>query len=390
MMKYLLINKSVNGSVDLQIENVLKELISNIVDNNLSVKNTVLINCFVTSNDSKEYLECQRVLQNIIREYLKDMPALSLIAQSSAAKSGVVMEAWVLENESKGKIRRVSYQGHPYVIIEYPEWADVFSGGISFCDDSNFIFNTQKTFDFAEQLLGREEMDFGHVVRQWNYVEDILKFDQTGGKNLQHYQIFNDIRALYYDISTIKYGFPAATGIGTDAGGLGINFYAVSGEAVSDETIKSITSPVQNSAYEYSKIIMEGDSMNEAVDKNAPCFERGKYVNHPDGPLIFISGTAAIEGEITSSATDAATQTNHTIDVIRELCSKDNLLKHELKHSSINSFEMVRVYIKRLEDFEVIKGIVEDRLGTKKVNYLLADVCRDKLLVEIEAVVSLK
>ena len=54
-------------------------------------------------------------------------------------------------------------------------------------------------------------MNFGDIVRQWNYLERIT--DITHGN--QCYQDFNDVRTLFYASSAWESGYPAATGIGT-------------------------------------------------------------------------------------------------------------------------------------------------------------------------------
>jgi len=47
---------------------------------------------------------------------------------------------------------------------------------------------------------------------------------------------------------------------------------------------------------------------------------------------------------------------------------------------------LVRVYIKRQEDYELVRNICECRLGELPTIYAVADVCRPDLLVEIEAI----
>ena len=45
----------------------------------------------------------------------------------------------------------------------------------------------------------------------------------------------------------------------------------------------------------------------------------------------------------------------------------------------------MRVYIKRGEDFSRCKAVCEGRFGQTPTVYAIADVCREELLVEIEA-----
>ncbi len=45
---------------------------------------------------------------------------------------------------------------------------------------------------------------------------------------------------------------------------------------------------------------------------------------------------------------------------------------------------MVRVYIKHSEDYAPVRAVCEQRLGAVPAAYVVADVCRPDLLVEIE------
>jgi hypothetical protein len=47
---------------------------------------------------------------------------------------------------------------------------------------------------------------------------------------------------------------------------------------------------------------------------------------------------------------------------------------------------LMRVYIKRQEDYAVVRDLCQARLGETPVVYTVADVCRPELLVEIEGI----
>jgi hypothetical protein len=47
---------------------------------------------------------------------------------------------------------------------------------------------------------------------------------------------------------------------------------------------------------------------------------------------------------------------------------------------------LLRVYVKRAEDYPVVRAACEGRLGKLPVTYVVADVCRPDLLVEMEGV----
>jgi spore coat polysaccharide biosynthesis protein SpsF (cytidylyltransferase family) len=52
-------------------------------------------------------------------------------------------------------------------------------------------------------------------------------------------------------------------------------------------------------------------------------------------------------------------------------------------------FSLVRVYIKKQEDFNSVKSICYEHFKDSPVIFVEADICRDDLLTEIEAEVSI-
>jgi hypothetical protein len=70
------------------------------------------------------------------------------------------------------------------------------------------------------------------------------------------------------------------------------------------------------------------------------------------------------------------------------LISEDNLCRHGLSGlgASLQNLGAMRVYLKRQQDYPVVRQICEDRMGKIPVVYAVADICRPELLVEIEGV----
>ena len=79
---------------------------------------------------------------------------------------------------------------------------------------------------------------------------------------------------------------------------------------------------------------------------------------------------------------------HETLDNIAALISEDNLCHHGLPGlgASLEGLGLVRVYIKRQEDYAAIRAVCEKRLGELPTIYAMADVCRPDLLVEIEGI----
>ena len=102
----------------------------------------------------------------------------------------------------------------------------------------------------------------------------------------------------------------------------------------------------------------------------------------------FISGTASITDSETRFVGDVEGQTHQTLDNIAALIGEENFRRHGLSGAgaTLDDVGLVRVYIKRQEDYEKTKAACEARLGELPTIYAIGDVCRPDLLVEIEGI----
>jgi hypothetical protein len=125
------------------------------------------------------------------------------------------------------------------------------------------------------------------------------------------------------------------------------------------------------------------------VLKTTPKFERARYFELFEKKLIFISGTASIVGEKTVGVGNPAEQTEITINNIKQLYSNEILEK--ISDKTLNpKYGHARVYLKDKKDFSVIKRTFRSHFGNLPVVYIVADICRKDLLVEIEGKVILE
>lgn len=240
-----------------------------------------------------------------------------------------------------------------------------------------------ETFDAVKRILEKENMSFKNVIRQWNYIENITRKNQLESGAYQYYQVFNDIRALFYGASNLRDNFPAATGIGCNLGGFAIEIIALDHQ----DTVKniSITSPVQHNAYDYSRQVLVGDTLHPA-HKQPPLFERAKMIALEDSGIIYVSGTAAINGESSVEVPDIAEQTKITIGNIFELLTLSNLSDCGVTNELENIMPgYIRAYLKTTEQKEEVEKTCKKYFGNTPLILLQADVCRSELLVEIEA-----
>ncbi|OFY96500.1 MAG: hypothetical protein A2309_08145 [Bacteroidetes bacterium RIFOXYB2_FULL_35_7] len=126
-------------------------------------------------------------------------------------------------------------------------------------------------------------------------------------------------------------------------------------------------------------------SFNINDESDTPKFERGKIVITGETLDLYVSGTAAIIGEVSVSG-DIREQTKTTLDNITKLCSKENLEEHGLFiEGDLPLFSGVRAYIKYPQDIPVVEKMCRKKFGDVPILCVIADVCREELLVEIEA-----
>lgn len=82
--------------------------------------------------------------------------------------------------------------------------------------------------------------------------------------------------------------------------------------------------------------------------------------------------------------------TRLTIENISRLIAPDNLGKHTLPVSSSDfPFSHIRVYVKNETDVSAVKKICNKHYGKVPCLYLVSDICRENLLVEIEGAIAL-
>jgi enamine deaminase RidA (YjgF/YER057c/UK114 family) len=238
--------------------------------------------------------------------------------------------------------------------------------------------NTPAAFHTIQNLLDKAGFALSTIIRQWNYIENILGLE--GSK--QRYQEFNNVRSEFYGTHFFETGFPAATGIGIKHGSIIIEFVAVNApEAVS----LPIDNPGQVAAHEYSPVVLAGESH---LPKSTPKFERARYLELFGQKQLFISGTASIRGEKTTGIGNPEEQTRITIENIQRLYSEERI--QQIAGNSVKpEYGHARVYLKNRHDFPVVKKTFQTIYGNLPVVYLIADICRDDLLVEIEGKIIL-
>lgn len=327
---------------------------------------------FDTLPDNDTYTARLHIIRQVIVERFADcVPVISYVAQAPCG-DGLVLEVHELTGFSPDAV----HYKEGYVTVEQPGYKFLFLGGVHGASLADSISRqSQELFDKVEKILAAEAMPVASIVRQWNYIEKIVAVDSDGH---QHYQDFNDVRSRFYSQADWKEGYPAATGIGTQWGGVMVDIDALLVKKKS-VAIYPLDNPLQVPAHAYSGGVLLGGS-----EKTTPKFERGKALAFPDGGMIYVSGTAAIRGEHSLTGIGIEAQTRATLENIAFLISKENLKASGVSATSDASLQILRVYVKQEKDEAAARAIIEKALPNLPVVYVVADVCRDELLIEME------
>lgn len=206
------------------------------------------------------------------------------------------------------------------------------------------------------------------LVRVWNYIPDI----NLESQGLERYRHFNTARqeASLASGRAVVGNVPAASALGGASGSPLTLYFLASGRAPA-----FIENPRQMSAYRYPS----------QYGPRSPAFSRATVLGEGSDATLFVSGTASIVGHRTLHAGDPAAQTRET------LVNIESLLEEAARCTSIELLRLetlaFKVYVRAPKDLPVIRAELESALGSNaNFLYLKADICRQDLAVEIEAV----
>jgi chorismate lyase/3-hydroxybenzoate synthase len=210
---------------------------------------------------------------------------------------------------------------------------------------------------------------YRHVWRIWSFVADI----NEGAGDDERYKQFclGRARAFAAVHATLPgIGYPAATAVGKPAGGRSLQICWLAGRDPGVE----VENPRQLAAYRYPR----------RYGPAAPSFSRAMLV---PGPLLLVSGTASIVGHESVHPGDAIAQLHETLDNLDALLERSGEVAAR-PVARLGPESLLKVYLRRAEDAAPVVLQLHARLGEEiPLVILAADICRDELLLEIEAVV---
>jgi enamine deaminase RidA (YjgF/YER057c/UK114 family) len=251
--------------------------------------------------------------------------------------------------------------------VQYRFCDDLLFGALSVDEheaDQALLKTTEAAYRELFSVLG--ETQHCHLLRIWNYLPQINA--TLGGE--ERYRLFNSARqAAFRNSGRASMGtVPAACALGSPAGSpLSIYFLA------SRRAPRMIENPRQTSAYHYPP----------KFGKHSPIFSRACLAGTQAGTNLFISGTASIVGHETIHAGNVLAQTRETLANIKALLDEANRITGS-KRYHLDSLKL-KVYVRYPADLPAIQAELAAALPAAKPLYVQADVCREDLLVEIEA-----
>ena len=261
--------------------------------------------------------------------------------------------------------------------IHFRHNADVLFGVIEL-DETLFAADADKTplqqateSAYHQVFTLLDTLRYPYLFRVWNYIADI----NAHSFDLERYHQFNLGRqdAFLAHGREVVGNVPAACALGfgqRDAvlGPLSIAFLAGRVAPI------NIENPRQISAYQYP----------QQYGPRSPTFSRASLVRLGQDEVLFVSGTASIVGHATLHPADVVAQTRETMANIEAVLTEAN------RFASQPSFDLVslyyKVYVRHPADLMQISAELERIVGrVPNAIYLQADICRQDLLLEIEA-----
>ena len=302
----------------------------------------------------------------ITAEVPPDWPAQQILAPLFGSTASIGEESWLAgpitaSGHSDGIVwRRAGKLLYGVLTLAEDEFATTGGGPA-------LQAATREAYQRIFRLIDGEQLP--HLWRVWNYLAGI----NCATDGLERYRQFNIGRQdAFIEFHRGASGnVPAACALGLAGGPLSIAFLAADRPAV------PIENPRQVSAYDYPA----------DYGPRSPTFSRAALAYPDEQEILFISGTASIVGHQTVHSGDVAGQCREALANIAAVIAEAN------RQSRSAPFGLTecsyRVYIRHAADFALVRDTLQPLLGAlADIVYVQADICRDDLLLEIEAMAS--
>jgi enamine deaminase RidA (YjgF/YER057c/UK114 family) len=377
-----------SASLEKQLEAALSRVDRSIVETNSDAK---LVSQTIFVRELDEIARAKAVVNAFYHK--RPAPVSTFLAQPPCGGAQVAVEAYGLA-PGDGPIDVENKSDHVAIVRqEGISWVHCAHIG-AHSENQKVYERSRDAFSGMADQLAEAGVSYDRVVRTWLYLGDILGPEG----DTQRYKELNRARTDYYkrfhfgaspavgghhfngpemNSPGSKEIYPASTGIGSRGDGLLVGCVALQTTGMPIELI-SLENPNQISAFDYAKKYSE----------KSPKFARAMAVVLGSEALVYISGTASITASESRHKGDVAAQTTQTLDNIEALISRENFSAHGRPQLGATLADLLeaRVYIKRADDYELVRAVCEKRMAGVPIIYVEADICREELLVEIEAV----
>jgi len=224
---------------------------------------------------------------------------------------------------------------------------------------ASMVEQTENLFAIIERSLSCQGFRLNNVVRTWFYLANILKY----------YDRFNQVRNdMFQRAGILPQAMPASTGIQGCSGNEEClaDILALATDENADISVTPVLqSGRQNSAHHYGS-----------------AFSRAIRLNHGKRKMLFISGTASIDAQgNTVHVGEPERQVKETLHCLDVLLQEQGL--------DFSHIQYATCYCKLPAIWDLYQTLHRRmKLPSFPLVPVLADVCRDELLIEIDAFAS--
>lgn len=328
----------------------------------LSVKDEVL-------EGRRESLHNGDTADELPMTYIQGQPhwgeGFSGVQIRAVLESGLVEKLWTLRENGKPVGRGWIRNGTKFIMLQ-----DIHGAAAGDGVSPSRAEQTKEMFDRANHLLKEEGASFRNVVRTWIYLSKILewyeKFNEVRNDRFFDFGLFQDPEAERQEAEQVY--MPASTGIEGDnpVGSAGtMDVFAVVPSDADTVEIEPITGIEQKSAFRYGS-----------------AFSRAMRITETDCTHILVSGTASIDEKgDTVFVGDTRAQMRKTIEIVNALIQSQG--------ATLANICDTTVFLKDAKDIEIWREVSREKgLEMMPQVCMVADVCRDDLLFELDANVA--
>ncbi|MCX6901558.1 MAG: dioxygenase [Verrucomicrobia bacterium] len=375
----LMITPVGRGPVHMQLGEALRSL-RTVLEKQAEKMNVTVQTVFL--KDAGDQTLCEQILA---ARYVDEPPVTTFVHQPPCSGAALAIEVWA----TGGKTVYVERPLPNVLQVSMGNVTWTHCGGITPRDTTGSVYEQSlDAFSQMKEKLKKSGVEMDHLIRTWLYLGNI-----TGPEgDLERYMELNRARTDFYE--GVQFGrghvmagvrqavYPASTGIGMCGAVITMSATAIDTDR-KDVFILPLENPQQTPVYEY-----------EAVySPKSPKFVRAMAEAIGDYVVIWISGTASIVNSKTLHTGNPGKQADQTLTNIELLLSQKNLARHGAPGAgaTLRDLAKLRVYVKRPQDYPVIRKVCEKRCGINiPIIYVVADVCRSDLLVEMEGLAFAK